>query len=109
MPLTLNHEADPDSMPTQVHSGKDNLDITIPTMENLEVPIALRKGVRTCTNHPISKFVSYAKLSPSYKAFVSTLDSMQVPNTIRRLSNTQNGGRQLMMKSKHWRKITHGC
>ena len=42
----------------------------------------MRKGVRSCTNHPICKFVSYEGLSPSYRTFVSTLDSVQVPNSI---------------------------
>ena len=37
--------------------------------EQLDIPIALRKGTKTCTKHPISKFLSYAKLSPTYQAF----------------------------------------
>ena len=42
MPLILDHEADPDSMITQVYTCKDNLDVTILAMENLDVPIALK-------------------------------------------------------------------
>ncbi|KAF7807385.1 putative protein phosphatase 2C 39 [Senna tora] len=42
--------------------------------EILSPPIAKRKGVRTCTLHPISQFVSYEKLSPKFQAFVSNLD-----------------------------------
>lgn len=30
---------------------------------DLNLPIAVRKGVRNCTQHPISHFVSYSKLS----------------------------------------------
>ena len=33
--------------------------------DNLDIPIATRKGVRSCTQHPISKFVSYGRLSPT--------------------------------------------
>ena len=29
----------------------------------LDVPIAVRKGTRTCTEHPISKFLRYGHLS----------------------------------------------
>ncbi|KAF7808349.1 FAD synthetase 1, chloroplastic-like [Senna tora] len=42
--------------------------------EILSPPIAKRKGVRTCTLHPITQFVSYEKLSPKFPAFVSNLD-----------------------------------
>ena len=40
------------------------------------------KGTRTCTDHPLSKFVSYPCLSPSYKDFVSTLASIFVLNHV---------------------------
>ncbi|KAA3484106.1 Retrovirus-related Pol polyprotein from transposon TNT 1-94 [Gossypium australe] len=36
---------------------------------DLELPIAQRKGVRTCTLHPISNFVSYDSLSSFYRDF----------------------------------------
>ncbi|KAF7835224.1 Retrovirus-related Pol polyprotein from transposon RE1 [Senna tora] len=42
--------------------------------EILSPPIAKRKGVRSCTLHPISQFVSYEKLSPKFQPFVSNLD-----------------------------------
>ena len=41
------------------------------TNNELDIPIALRKGTRKCTKHPFSNFVSYSCLSPSHKAFVS--------------------------------------
>ena len=47
---------------------------------DLDVPIAVRKGVRSCTQHPISNCVSYSHLSPSYKAFISKISSVSVPN-----------------------------
>ena len=49
---------------------------------NLDMPIALRKGVRTCTQHPIEKYMSYGKLSQGYKAFVPLLDSTHVQRNI---------------------------
>lgn len=45
-------------------------------------PIAHRKSVCMCTNHPIERYVGYRKLLPSYRAFMSNLDSVPVPNSI---------------------------
>ncbi|RVW86427.1 Retrovirus-related Pol polyprotein from transposon TNT 1-94 [Vitis vinifera] len=50
--------------------------------DRLDEPIALRKGVRTCTQNPISKFVSYDNLSPSFHAFTTNLSRIDVPRTI---------------------------
>uniref|UniRef100_A0A5B6Z677 Putative polyprotein n=1 Tax=Davidia involucrata TaxID=16924 RepID=A0A5B6Z677_DAVIN len=55
-------------------SGTDN-----PVIVDIDVPIAVRKGIRSCTQHPISNFVSYSSLSPSYRAFVSSLSSVSIP------------------------------
>ena len=38
--------------------------------------------MRSCTNHPIYNFVSYEGLSPSFRAFVSNLNQVQVPHSI---------------------------
>ena len=32
--------------------------------DDLGIPIALRKGVISCTKHPISNYLGYSKLSP---------------------------------------------
>ncbi|CAM8996453.1 unnamed protein product [Rhodiola kirilowii] len=44
-----------------------------------DLPIALRKGTRTCT-YPISSFVSYDRLSESSRSFIASLAS--VPNSV---------------------------
>ena len=49
---------------------------------DLDFPIALRKGVRSCTKHPIQNFVSYNELSPSYRAFAMKITEVKVPTTI---------------------------
>jgi hypothetical protein len=46
-------------------------------------PIAIRKGVRSCTQHPISHYVSYNHLSPSYRAFVASISAITVPQNWR--------------------------
>lgn len=48
---------------------------------DLDVPIALRKGKRSCT-YPIASFVSYGKLSAASRSMISTLDTIHVPKTI---------------------------
>ena len=49
---------------------------------DLDLPIALWKGVRSCTNHPIYNFVSYKGLSPGFRVFVTNLNKIQIPNNI---------------------------
>ena len=50
--------------------------------DDLDVPIAVRKGVRSCTQHPISNFVSYSHSSPTYRSFLSNIASVFVPNHV---------------------------
>ena len=60
---------------------------------NLDLPIAVRKQLRTCTLHPIFKFVSYSALSPTFRAFTSSLDTEKIPKDV-----------QEAMKNPKWRK-----
>ncbi|KAF3783760.1 hypothetical protein EJ110_NYTH31369 [Nymphaea thermarum] len=41
-----------------------------PSPMNEELPIALRKGTRSCTSHPIQRFVSYAKLNTDCSSYI---------------------------------------
>ncbi|KAL4038503.1 hypothetical protein IC575_002124 [Cucumis melo] len=68
---TSNNEAE------QGHTGK--LDKHAPS---LDLPIALRKGTRSCTKHSISNYVSYENLSPQFRAFTASLDSTTIPKDI---------------------------
>ncbi|KAJ7967937.1 Retrovirus-related Pol polyprotein from transposon TNT 1-94 [Quillaja saponaria] len=81
-------EAIPNSVPkpTQTPLSTDptlpyssNLPCDIPNIDDINLPIATRKGVRACTQHPISNYISYDSLSPSYRAFVSSLLSVSIP------------------------------
>ncbi|KAL0539558.1 hypothetical protein IC582_023774 [Cucumis melo] len=49
---------------------------------SLDLPIALRKGTRSCTKHSISNYVSYENLSPQFRAFTASLDSTTIPINI---------------------------
>lgn len=52
------------------------------TVDDSDLPIAIQKGVRSCTKHPLSNFVSYEKLSPSFRAFTPQLSCREIPNNI---------------------------
>lgn len=62
-------------------SDKSHTSLPMESDFDLDVPIAVRKGVRACTQHPISHFLSYSHLPPSYKAFFSKL-LLSVPNNV---------------------------
>ena len=48
-----------------------------------DVPIALRKGVRTCTTrYPLSHYVSYDKLSSFFSCFMSNLSTVEITRDI---------------------------
>ena len=59
--------------PTQNQVWKQN---------SLTIPIAVRKGVKSCTQHPISNYVTYEHLPDSVQALVSNLAVLKIPNNI---------------------------
>ena len=80
------HETEPnaDSSPGN-NPISDNIISTVDSefeREILNMPIAWRKGVRTCTQHPIGNFISYDKLSPTFRAFTSSITDIQIPQNI---------------------------
>lgn len=57
---------------------------------DFNVPIALRKGARSYTMHPIAKYVSFHRLSQNYRTFTFTLSNVALPKTIQEaLSHTK--------------------
>ncbi|KAK4406515.1 Retrovirus-related Pol polyprotein from transposon RE1 [Sesamum angolense] len=46
-----------------------------------DLPIALRKGKRSCIAHPLANSLSFQNLSPNYQAFSVSLSSISIPNT----------------------------
>ena len=53
---------------------------------NIDLPIALRKKTRSCTLHPISKYISkyisYIALSTKMHVFTTNLDEKEIPRNI---------------------------
>ena len=80
------HVVEPGSNPSKIlGSNTSDSDGTVDSeLENdiLNMPIAWRKGVRSCTQHPIGSFISYDKLSPTFSAFTSNIIEIQVPQNI---------------------------
>ena len=52
-----------------------------PPLDDLYLPIALKKGTRACTQHPIAHFVSYERLSTTYRTFALAVSSESLPHT----------------------------
>ena len=46
---------------------------------DLDVPIALRNGKRSCTVHPISQFIFPDRLNPSFRQFIMSLSYISIP------------------------------
>ena len=51
-------------------------------VDDLDLPIAKRKGVRTCTKHTISNYLTYSKISRDFKAFITKVFAIRVPKDI---------------------------
>ena len=66
------------------------VDIQQPLADELNIPIALRKGRRTCTKHPITNFLGYSKLSPCFKTFTLSLDNVEIPRNIYQALQDEN-------------------
>ncbi|XP_071905634.1 uncharacterized protein [Coffea arabica] len=57
---------------------------------DLDLPIAVRKGTRECTKHPISNFVSFHRFSPQLKTFLTTINSISIPQTLQEALRNKN-------------------
>lgn len=81
LPTQLCQESNPNECSRNPTDTGDTLNSATETVPK-DLPIALRKGTRTCTMHPISRFVSYKKLSPTYSAFITNLSESEIPRDV---------------------------
>lgn len=49
---------------------------------NLDLPIAVWKGKRTCTSHPISNYVSYNNFPTYYSYLIASLNYVLIPKSL---------------------------
>ena len=81
--LQHNHESEPrENLVSGIGKPSSSNSNDQDNPSEMNIPIALRKGVRSCTKHPLSKFVSYSNLSSSFAAFTSRLSCVEVPKNI---------------------------
>ncbi|XP_028067006.1 uncharacterized protein LOC114269855 [Camellia sinensis] len=63
-------------------SGTETSGNPIPSISDLDVPIAIRKGVRNCIKHPIANYLSYQRLTKNHRAFTSRISHFFVSRNI---------------------------
>ena len=78
-PHQLSHPQHKQSSKLEVNILESESKFSDSSQSDLDIPIAHRKGIRSCTQIPTSKFVSYEKINPHYKAFIYNIYSLEVP------------------------------
>ncbi|OIT27669.1 hypothetical protein A4A49_33936 [Nicotiana attenuata] len=92
-------ETSSNTYPASVSSSSDPPLDDLP--ENLELPIALRKGIRTCkSTYPIANYVFYDHLSDVSSSLIAFLDSIFVPETVKE-ALSHPGWRDAMLEEIH--------
>ena len=61
---------------------------------DLDIPIAIRKGKCSCTIHPMSKYLSYVKPLKKYNDFISKISNLHVPRNIQEALNDLDWNQQ---------------
>uniref|UniRef100_A0A2N9EMG3 Integrase catalytic domain-containing protein n=1 Tax=Fagus sylvatica TaxID=28930 RepID=A0A2N9EMG3_FAGSY len=95
-----------ESPPLPPSSASTSADPPLQSTSDLDLPIALRKSKRTCTDHPISNFVSFDHLSSSFKAFSLSVSSIVVPKSYRE-ALSHPGWRKAMEEEMHALDLNH--
>ena len=84
---------------------------TQPVEDDLDLPIALRKGTRKSTKrplYPLSNYLSFKNFSPTHKTFLVNLNTISIPTTLSEaLSNEKwkqamNIEMEALNKNKTW-------
>ena len=86
--LTVEHyqESNPRNDLSTVQNYGKNLSksdlVSFKSCDDLNLLIACRKCIRSCTKHPMSNFMSFDRLSSSFTAFISQLSNVEIPKNI---------------------------
>ena len=80
MPLENTGNTEPCPTPSVISSESCFIDPIILVLD-LDLPIALRKGVRSCTQHPLRNFISYHRLNPFFKTSTTNLSIVSIHKT----------------------------
>ena len=102
------HESIPNEVTTFTYISPNEPEHIVDLSNFCDLPIATRKGTRTCAKHPMHLFMSYENLSPSHKAFLTNICSILIPKIVfEALSNENWRGAmrvemQALEKNKTW-------
>ncbi|WVZ66155.1 hypothetical protein U9M48_015421 [Paspalum notatum var. saurae] len=72
--------------PSSPYSVSGNVSSSV--LDHLDLPLSLRRDRRTCRpvnrlgfeQHDLANFISYSNISPAYKTFIASLQTMPIPN-----------------------------
>ncbi|KAE8670892.1 APO protein 3 [Hibiscus syriacus] len=73
---------EPDSYPVAAETEGNDGYQEATTVDIDDFPIAIRKGVRKCTAHPINKYVAYGKLQSNFRAFTVSINTVKIPRNV---------------------------
>ena len=68
--------------PSSQNPGNFPMDSTPLPISDLDILIAIQKGVRNCTEHLIAKYLSSQRLLGQYKVFISNISHLFIARTI---------------------------
>ncbi|OIT32586.1 hypothetical protein A4A49_59450, partial [Nicotiana attenuata] len=92
-------ETSSNTCPAPISSSSDPPPDDLP--ENLDLPIALHKGIRTCkSTYAIANNVSYDCLSATSSSLIASLDSIFVPKIVNE-ALSHPGWRDVMLEEIH--------
>ena len=69
-------------METSTHHEYDPTTGIELTLNELDIPISLKKGQRSCMQYPISKFLGYSHLSTLMQVLVTHLSKDEIPKFV---------------------------
>ena len=69
---------------------------------DLDIRRAICKGVRSCTKHPLSNFLSYHRLCHQYKAFTTHLSSDSVLKNVQEALGDPRWKMKALYKNETW-------
>ena len=75
---------------------------------NLDVPIALKKSVWSCSQYPTTKFVSYHRLNQSFKAFTTNLSNVNTLKTTQDALESPKWREAMLEETRALHKNEHG-
>nr|KYP51612.1 Retrovirus-related Pol polyprotein from transposon TNT 1-94 [Cajanus cajan] len=86
-----------------------------PLYEDLDIPIALRKETKKCTNkprYPLANYLSFKHFSPTHKAFLTSLNTTTIPTFLsealidRKWKQAMDLEMEVLEKNSTWELVT---